>query len=162
MVRADGCVVLVDLEKCRYCHAPLDLAHATLYTSTTWDATSSAAFGVDEGARAYAEWPRAMGASASAWSESHLPLRRAMWLWSITWCAKWRVASGAASPARSSGEDWSTHLSEPALIAHVRGRVDHYLSRAVVEEVLGQIDALAQTLQHTDDPDAVIIEPHCP
>ena len=162
MVRADGRAVLVDLEKCRYSHASLDLAHATLYTSTTWDATSSAALSVDEVAGAYADWSREMGSSASAWNEWHVPLRRAMWLWSITWCAKWRVASSAASATRSSGEDWSTDLSEPALVAHVRGRVDHYLSTAIVEQVLREIDALAQTLPNTDDQDAVIIEPHRP
>ena len=159
MIRADGCAVLVDLEKCRYSHAPLDLAHATLYTSTTWDAASSAALGVDEVAGAYAVWSREIGSSASAWNEWHVPLRRAMWLWSVTWCAKWRVASSAARPTGSSGEDWSTDLSEPALIAHVRGRVDHYLSTAIVEQVLGEIDALAQTLPNTDDQDNVIIEP---
>ncbi len=156
MVRADGRATLVDLEKCRYSHAPLDLAHATLYTSTTWDAASSAVLAVDEVARAYADWSREMGPSAAAWADWHLPLRRAMWLWSITWCAKWRVASRTASPAATGGEDWSTGLSEPALIAHVRGRVDHYLSLPTVERVLDEIVALGQTL-----PGAVIIGP-CP
>jgi thiamine kinase-like enzyme len=159
MVRADGRAVLVDLEKCRYSHAPLDLAHATLYTSTTWDATSSAVLGVDEVARAYADWSHEVGASADDWCDWHLPLRRAMWLWSITWCAKWRVASRAASAATVAGEDWSTDLSAPALIAHVRGRVDHYLSAPVVERVLHEIDSLGQTLQTTALQDAVIIGP---
>lgn len=159
MVRADGRAVLVDLEKCRYSHAPLDLAHATLYTSTTWDAASSAALSVDKVAAAYADWSREMGASASVWNEWHLPLRRAMWLWSITWCAKWRVASRVASPATAEGEDWSTDLSEPALIAHVRGRVDHYLSAPTVERVLDEIDALGQTLPTTALQGAVIIGP---
>ena len=85
-----------------------------------------------------------------------------MWLWSITWCAKWRVASTAGSPGAATGEDWSARLSAPALIAHVRGRVDHYLSTAIVEQVLGEIDALAQTLSKTDHQDAVMIGPHRP
>ena len=157
MVRADGRAVLVDLEKCRYSHASLDLAHATLYTSTTWNEAGSAALGVDEVAGAYAGWSRAMGPSAAAWHDWHLPLRRAMWLWSITWCAKWRVASTAASAVTAAGEDWSTQLSEPALIAHVRGRVDHYLSTAVVERVLGEIDTLARALSTPDDPDTAMI-----
>ena len=88
MMRVDGCAVLVDLEKCRYSYAQPDLAHATRYTSTTWDAASSA--------------------------------------------------------------------------AHVRGRVDHCLSTAIVEQVLGEIDALAQTRPNTDDQDNVIIEPDRP
>ena len=101
---------------------------------------------VDKIAGAYADWARTMGQSAAACTDWHLPLRRAMWLWSITWCAKWRVASTATGPVTVSGEDWSSGLSEPALIAHVRGRVDHYLSTPVVEQVLGEIDALAQAM----------------
>ena len=157
LMRDDGRAVLVDLEKCRYSHASLDLAHATLYTSTTWNEAGSAALGVDEVAGAYAAWSRAMGPSAAQWRDWHLPLRRAMWLWSITWCAKWRVASTATSAVTAVGEDWSAQLSEPALIAHVRCRVDHYLSTAVVEQVLGEIDALAQALSKRDDQETVMI-----
>ena len=65
-----------------------------------------------------------------------------MWLWSVTWCAKWRVASTAVRSVAAAGEDWSSRLSEPALIAHVRGRVDHYLSTPVIEQVLDEIDTL--------------------
>ena len=159
MFRADGRAMLVDLEKCRYSHAPLDLAHATLYTSTTWNATSIVVLSVDEVASAYSDWSREMGPSAAAWDDWHLPLRRAMWLWSITWCAKWQVASRAVSSATVAGEDWSTDLSAPALIAHARGRVDHYLSLPIVERVLDEIAALAQTLPATASHDAVIIGP---
>ncbi|MEO6031944.1 MAG: phosphotransferase [Burkholderiaceae bacterium] len=163
MVRADGRAVLVDLEKCRFSHASLDLAHATLYTSTTWDAASHTALSVDEVAGAYAVWSRQIGPAATASSPWHLPLRRAMWLWSITWCAKWRVASRATSPRGARGEDWSSQLSAPALIAHVRGRVDHYLSTPVVEQVLGEIDALEKAMPRTQDQDtAVMIGPHRP
>ena len=152
MVRTNGRAVLVDLEKCRYSHASLDLAHATLYTSTTWDKASNTALGVDEVAGAYAAWSREMGPSAAAWHDWHLPLRRTMWLWSITWCAKWLVASTAASAVTAAGEDWSSQLSEPELIAHVRGRVDHYLSAPVVEHVLGEIDALAGAMPKLNEP----------
>jgi hypothetical protein len=160
MLRTDGRAMLVDLEKCRYGSAPLDLAHATLYTSTTWDAGNSGALGVDEVAKAYVDWSREMGASAIEWDAWHLPLRRAMWLWSITWCAKWRVVSRAASPTTVAGEDWSAGLSDPALIAHVRGRVDHYLGAPTVERMLDEIDAFGQTLPTTALQDAVIVGPH--
>ena len=149
MVRADGHAVLVDLEKCRYSHASLDLAHATLYTSTTWNAAGGAALGVDEIASAYADWSHAVGPSAAAWRDWHLPLRRAMWLWSITWCAKWRVASTATSAVNSKGEDWSAQLSDAALITHVRGRVDHYLSTQVVERVLAEMASLERVMMAT-------------
>ncbi len=139
--------VLVDLEKCRYGYPGLDLAHATLYTSTTWDIDSYAVLEVAEVVGAYASWAKAVGTqpaqAAQAW---HVPLRRAMWLWSITWCAKWRALSSLAAHASADGEDWSTEHSGSALVAHVRGRVDHYLSLAVVAQVLTEFDALDQAL----------------
>jgi Ser/Thr protein kinase RdoA (MazF antagonist) len=162
LVRAEGDAVLVDLEKCRYSHASLDLAHATLYTSTTWSEAGSAALGVDEVAGAYAAWSREKGPSAAASNQWHLPLRRAMWLWSITWCAKWRVASTAVRAVTAAGEDWSARLSEPALIAHVRGRVDHYLSATVVGQVLDGIDALERALSKPGERDPGMIGPHRP
>ena len=139
--------VLVDLEKCRYSYPGLDLAHATLYTSTTWDLDSHAVLSVKEVVGAYATWGAAVGTQAAdaahAW---HVPLRRAMWLWSITWCAKWRGLSGLAAHASADGEDWSAQHSDSALVAHVRGRVDHYLSPALVAQVLAEFDALDQAL----------------
>ncbi len=162
MVRADGRAVLVDLEKCRYSHASLDLAHATLYTSTTWNEAGSAALGVDEVVGAYAAWSREKGPSAAASNQWHLPLRRAMWLWSVTWCAKWRVASIGARAVKAAGEDGSARRSEPALIAHVRGRVDHYLSAAVVGQVLDGIDTLARALPKPSERDPGMIGSHRP
>ena len=142
--------VLVDLEKCRYSYPGLDLAHATLYTSTTWDLDSYAVLEVAQVVGAYATWGAAVGTqsaqSAQAAQAWHVPLRRAMWLWSITWCAKWRALSGQAAHASADGEDWSTEHSGSALVAHVRGRVDHYLSAAVVGLVLKEFDALDQAL----------------
>jgi hypothetical protein len=139
--------VLVDLEKCRYSYPGLDLAHATLYTSTTWDIDSHAVLDVAEVVSAYDTWGVAMGAraahAAKAW---HVPLRRAMWLWSITWCAKWRALSGEVAHTSADGEDWSAEHSASALVTHVRGRVDHYLSPAVVERVLAEFDSLDTAL----------------
>lgn len=140
--------VLVDLEKCRYSYPGLDLAHATLYTSTTWDLDSHAVLQVADVVDAYATWAKAVGALAAETAQVwHVPLRRAMWLWSITWCAKWRALSGQAAHASADGEDWSTENSGSALVAHVRGRVDNYLSPDVVAGVLAEFDALDQALR---------------
>jgi len=143
LVRADGEAVLVDLEKCRYSHPALDLAHATLYTSTTWELGSSAVLVVDEVRSAYAEWERVfevVGGSADVgWQ---VPLRRAMQLWSLTWCAKWRVMSARDADTDLSGEDWAVELSADDLAAHVRERVDHYLDPATVTRLAADLDAL--------------------
>lgn len=142
IVDGQGKAVLVDLEKCRYSYPGLDLAHATLYTSTTWDVDTRASLTVQELLEFYAAWSasaESLSAGARAW---HLPLRRAMWLWSISWCVKWRALSGLPATATADGEDWAAEQSNAALIAHVRERVNHYLSAGVVGQVLDEFDAL--------------------
>jgi hypothetical protein len=138
---------LVDLEKCRYSYPSLDLAHATLYTSTTWDIDSHQVLSTQEIMTTYRAWSdgvdAALASDAAAW---HLPLRRAMWLWSVTWCAKWRVASREAASISAEGEDWSDENLSTALAKHVRGRVDHYLSAEGVGCVVSEWEQLAKLL----------------
>ncbi len=143
VVRASGQAVLVDLEKCRYAYPGLDLAHATLYTSTTWDITSQCELGVQDVAGFYETWSLAVGPEiASAAREWHVPLRHAMWLWSLTWCCKWRALSQRPPQASAVGEDWSAANSDAVLVAHVRNRVDHYLSPPAIALVLRELDTL--------------------
>ena len=140
LLAADGRAVLVDLEKARYGVPAFDLAHATLYTSTTWDVATYAELTPDQVAGCYAAWlavvPGPLADTVAPWL---LDLRRMMWLWSVTWCAKWRVKSQeAAMTGERSGrstEDWSAELSNPALVAHVADRVDHYLDPATIGRV---------------------------
>ncbi|WP_016855726.1 aminoglycoside phosphotransferase family protein [Halomonas smyrnensis] len=136
LITEDGRAVLVDLEKCRYGLVGFDLAHASLYTSTTWDLHSRAELTPGEVAAFYRDWLAATGLAGEV--ETLLACRRAMWLWSLTWCAKWRASHRRAQDARRRGEDWSAALSDDALIAHVRERVDHYLSVAAIEHVRGE------------------------
>ncbi|MFM2421897.1 MAG: hypothetical protein RL291_427 [Pseudomonadota bacterium] len=148
IVEPGGRAVLVDLEKARYAYPSLDLAHATLYTSTTWDVASSAVLSTAEIADAYCAWATAFGPSATAHTSWHVPLRRAMWLWSITWCAKWRALSGSSAKATADGEDWSRDKSSTTLIDHVRDRVDHYLSPEIVKHIdseFAELDAMFAT-----------------
>jgi thiamine kinase-like enzyme len=147
LITPEGRAVLVDLEKGRYSAPPLDLAHATLYTSTTWDVATHAVLTPEQVAVACRHWleclPEAERAALGPWI---LPMRRAMWLWSMTWCAKWRVLSGGEAKATQDGEDWAAGKSEAALIAHVRGRVDHYLDPETAERLDSDFGLLAATL----------------
>ncbi len=130
----DGRAMLVDLEKARYGAPPLDLAHASLHTSTSWDVHVRG--DLDDGGVVdfYRRWrERVPPVLAAAWWPLLLPLRALMWLWSVTWCAKWRVLSGRSRLSGGDGEDWSRDNSEAALVDHVRERVDHYLRPAVME-----------------------------
>lgn len=146
IVRPDGRAVLVDLEKCRYSYPGLDLAHATLYTSTTWDPDSHAVLDDAQVVGFYEHWASVAGAAAQGAAAWHGPLRRAMWLWSLSWCAKWRVLSAQAPDGQARGEDWSAGHSDDALVRHVRDRVDHYLSPVVVAQVLQGLDAFDRGL----------------
>ncbi|WP_420725830.1 aminoglycoside phosphotransferase family protein [Hwanghaeella sp. LZ110] len=140
LVKDDGTAILVDLEKGRYGGAGFDLAHATLYTSTTWDVATYSEPSRDEIAHFYDCWraslPTALGDVLSPYL---MPMRRLMWLWSITWCAKWRVESAkqirAAKHQVQDTEDWSAENTSARLIDHVRGRVDLYLSPEIIERV---------------------------
>jgi hypothetical protein len=144
IVRADGAAVLVDLEKARYSHPPLDLAHATLVTSTTWDVESHAELAPEQVAAFYRHWSARIAqlegeGAPQSWQRWHVPLRAAMWLWALSWCAKWRVLSGERAGSSGDGEDWSREHSDDALVAHVRARVDEYLGVARVEQVRDEL-----------------------
>lgn len=136
LITPDRRAILVDLEKARYSYPSFDLAHATLYTSTTWDTDTCAALTSEQIAHAYISWETAISddiaRDARAW---HGSLRQAMWLWSITWCAKWRVLSLHEPDDNACAEDWSYQLSPQPLINHVRDRVDHYLSTDIVHRI---------------------------
>ncbi len=144
LLRTDGSAVLVDLEKARYGVAALDLAHATLVTSTTWDIDSSFALNPAQVLEAYAGWQKALGSERAGDLHDWLLARSAMWLWSVTWCAKWRACAGQAARSSGDGEDWSSDHSAQRLARHVRGRVDAYLSVPGVDSVRAELAALAQ------------------
>ncbi|WP_027961379.1 phosphotransferase [Halomonas halodenitrificans] len=151
LIDAEGRAMLVDLEKCRYGLPGFDLAHASLYTSTTWDPSSHAVLGISELADFHHRWMTRTGIGEL---DTLIACRRAMWLWSLTWCAKWRASHDRTRDTRARGEDWSAELSDDALIAHVRDRVDHYLSPAAIDHVRREFDALAITLSNALEQDA--------
>ncbi|WP_024952343.1 phosphotransferase family protein [Cobetia crustatorum] len=142
--------VLVDLEKCRYGLPGFDLAHATLYTSTTWDIASYAVLTPEEVVSAYRHWRAQMHAAGAdeqlITPDTLMQARRAMWLWSVSWCAKWLALNQQTQDTGHSGEDWSGELSEEALIVHVRERARHYLSTESITCVTSEWHQLASAL----------------
>lgn len=154
VVRPDGVAVLVDLEKCRYSYPPLDLAHATLYTSTTWEPGADAVLSPAEVRSFLDRWavsfrsPVGDGTVGDGstidddYAPWMVPLRRAMWLWSVTWCAKWATLSERPPSTSGNGEDWAAGNSAESVAAHVRERVAHYLDPAVVRRIVEGFDEL--------------------
>lgn len=132
-----GRALFLNLDSCRYGLPGFDLAHASLATSTTWDAASYAVLTPDDVADFYQRWQRKMSAARGEnipSVDTLLACRRAMWLRSLTWCAKWRTQR---SQARGGPHD-------PAQDEDVRDRVEHYLS-------LPAIDAAENELAYLDD-----------
>ena len=144
LIRDDGRAVLVDLEKCRYGLPGIDLAHTSLYTSTTWDVNSQAELSLSEVISFYRRWQTAMGETPDI--DTLVACRRATWLWSLTWCAKWRAQHLNAVDAQQRGEDWSAELTDPAVIDHVRDRVEHYLSLNIIDHVHSELQCLQVSL----------------
>lgn len=90
LVGAHGRAVFVDLEKALYGSPAIDLAHATLYTSTTWDPDCARALAFADVAAFYRHYldllDRGRRDALRPWCT---PMRRLTWLRTITWAAKW-------------------------------------------------------------------------
>lgn len=143
-----GRAILVDLEKARYGAPGFDVAHASLYTSTTWDVESRAVLSRSEISAFHDAWLNAVPDDlAEASGDWLLPLRQMMWLWSVTWCAKWKVQSREEAGVSTSTENWSAELSEDSLVAHVADRVADYLDP----------DTIARVRTDWSEPDATVV-----
>ena len=144
LIQDDKRAILVDLEKFRYSLPGFDLAHASLYTSTTWDPLTYAELSLDDVRLFYQTWAESMKVhNVSYDQETLLQCRRAMWLWSITWCAKWSVEN-IQNNETLDGQNWSSELSEDSLVSHVAERVAHYLSEPIVLSICGEWQHLKQ------------------
>jgi aminoglycoside phosphotransferase (APT) family kinase protein len=147
LIDGAGRAVIVDLEKALYGSPGTDLAHATVYSSTTWDPDTWADLGVEEVAAFYRHYLAALTTAAGPGLAAQLtpwlvPMRRLLFLRAITWCVKWSVLHRRgglpAKHAAPSTEDWSADNSDPQLIAHVAGRVADYLSPATLARMRGE------------------------
>lgn len=146
LIRDDGSAVLIDPDKARRGFPPLDLAQATLFSSITWDGTSQAELRVDQTAGFYRHWAVVFGRDAYAYRNWLIPLRRAMWLWSVTWCAKWRVLSQRRPSELPEDDDWAHNRNATGLIAHVRNRVDLSLAPHIVARARKELAILEELL----------------
>ncbi|MEC9208676.1 MAG: aminoglycoside phosphotransferase, partial [Pseudomonadota bacterium] len=130
----DGDAIFVDLEKVIYGSPAIDLAHATVYTSTMWDPDVAAALDKAEIAAFYdayfGELPPALAQRVHPWCT---PLRRLTWLRTITWCAKWKVVSRKC--ALSNDIQYS-----PDYILSVQKRVDDYFDPGTISEIRAGFD----------------------
>ena len=129
LITRDGGAVLVDLEKMLYGAPAIDLAHASLYTSTMWDPEIATALDTDEVTAFLAAYFKAAGpALADEVRPWVMPMRRLTWLRTLTWCIRWRVLSARA-------DDWSADQLTPATRAHIEYIIADYVSPARIEAI---------------------------
>ena len=135
MTRTDGTAIFVDLEKMLYGAPAIDLAHATVYTSTMWDEDVATALSGEQVAGFYSAYFDAMPPELAnrIWPWCG-PLRRFTWLRTTTWCAKWRVES-------RDGAAWSAAQHDPTYIKSVRTRVADYFDPSTIEAIRAGFDS---------------------
>lgn len=99
LIDGAGKAWFTDLEKLQYGHPAMDLAHASLYSSTKWDPAVDTALTAAEIAAFHAAWAAAVPkALADAVRPGLKPLRRLTWLRTLSWMARWSVAGATLSP----------------------------------------------------------------
>jgi hypothetical protein len=99
LIDAEGKAWFTDLEKLQYGHPAMDLAHASLYSSTKWDPAVNATLSDAEVATFHAAWAEAVPpALAEATRPALGPLRRLTWLRTLSWMARWSTEGATLSP----------------------------------------------------------------
>ncbi|MHA1569213.1 MAG: phosphotransferase, partial [Alphaproteobacteria bacterium] len=134
-----GRAVFVDLEKVLYGSPAIDLAHASLYTSTRWDPDCAATLTAAETAGFYRAYLGRVGPESAARLKPWLgPMRRLTYLRTFTWCARWQVLSRAEAPGAGPVSPWSASLLPPELAAHVTVTVADYFAIDTIEAIIGE------------------------
>ena len=124
IIRADR-AVLVDLERVCYGSPAIDLAHATLYTSTMWDLEVQAVLTRDEVASFYRRYHAEVGPERATTLRPFLLLaRRLTWLRTVMWAVRLRaVIESGRMPLES------------RLARHVEARLADFFDPATVARV---------------------------
>lgn len=126
LIDAAGKAWFTDLEKLQYGHPAIDLAHASLYTSTKWDREVATALRPQDVSAFIAAWeaavPPALAEATRPWLR---PLRRLTWLRTLSWMARWKVEGATLSP------DMPDQLS-----AHMDAHVADVFRPDIIERVV--------------------------
>jgi phosphotransferase family enzyme len=134
IMRASDDAVLVDLERVCYGSPAIDLAHASLFTSTTWDLEVQAVLTPDEIAGFYRDYLAAVGPTRAAELRPWLlPARRLTWLRTMMWAVRLRALTERGELALA-----------PALARHVASRLHDFFDPANLARVRAEWITLRQ------------------
>ncbi len=125
IVDARGTAWFVDLEKVHVGSPAIDLAHATLPTSTLWHPDVAALLTRAEVQSFYDDYlallTREKARALAPWL---MPMRRLTWLRTTLFMARWRVETRSPRDPANAGQ-WSDSGLEPRMKAHIDSRIDH-------------------------------------
>lgn len=135
IVDADGIAWFVDLEKVHVGSPAIDLAHATLPTSTLWHPAVGQILSQGQVAGFYAHYLARIGKARAAELEPWLmPMRRLTWLRTTMFMARWRVQTRQPRDPDDPGQ-WSDAGLEPAMKVHLQARIDQCFDREAIRAI---------------------------
>jgi hypothetical protein len=138
LVDAEGKAWFVDLEKVHYGCAAIDLAHATLETSTRWDRDIDLALSPHAIAQFYRAYLGRIGAARAAGLHPFLlPLRRMTWLRTMAFMARWSVQTDPAYDGKEP-DRWSDLGLSSEMKAHSRATIAELYRPTTVERIRGE------------------------
>ena len=135
IVDATGLAWFVDLEKVHVGSPAIDLAHATLATSTLWHPDIDRLLSRDEVQRFYDLYLDKVGKKRAVELQPWLlPMRRLTWLRTTLFMARWRVQTRRPRDV-SDPAQWSDAGLEPCMKAHIDAAIERCFDRDFVRAV---------------------------
>ena len=133
--------VLVDLEKAALGNPGIDLAHASAYTSTTWEPQGAAVLALAEVREFYAQYLALVGdEQAKRLVPWLMPARRLLYMRALSWCLMWLCE------LENQGSGWSQKRSEGATVAHFQARARHFLQPGTLSVIIEELAGLDESL----------------
>jgi aminoglycoside phosphotransferase (APT) family kinase protein len=135
LVDRQGIARFVDLEKVHVGSPAIDLAHATLATSTLWHPDVGKVLSREEIERFYTLYLEKVGATRAVALEPWLqPMRRLTWLRTTLFMARWRVQTRAPRDP-SDPTQWTDTGLAPAMKAHIDQCIDRCFRHEAIHSI---------------------------
>lgn len=135
IVDSAGIAWFVDLEKVHVGSPAIDLAHASLPTSTLWHPDVGMALTREEVRRFYESYlARIDAAAADALRPWLVPMRRLTWLRTTLFMSRWRVETRSPRD-QSNPAQWSDAGLEARMKAHIDARIDQCFTRDTIRAI---------------------------
>ena len=138
IVDRTGLAWFVDLEKVHIGSPAIDLAHATLRTSTLWHPDVGVELTREQTQGFYEDYLARIGsARAEALEPWLLPMRRLTWLRTTMFMARWRIETRSPRDPDNPAQ-WSDAGLDPRMKGHIDARIDECFARETIRDIRGE------------------------